>query len=125
MTEPSAEGAPDPGAVDERLLRRARRVVVAIDGPAGSGKSSVAAAVAAALDARHLDTGAIYRAITLACMRAAVPLTDGDACAGVAHAARIEQAAGRTALDGVDVEDEIRSDEISERVSTVSAHQEV
>ena len=108
--------------VSDAVQARARRLVVALDGPAGSGKSSVASAVAERLRAEHLDTGAIYRAITLACQEAGVDLTDGDACAEVARGVRITQEEGRTAVDGRDVEQEIRGDVVSAAVSVVSAH---
>ncbi len=102
-----------------------RSLVVAIDGPAGSGKSTVAALLAERLGLDHLDTGAIYRAITLACLRAGVPREDGPACAAVARAATIAQEHGRTRLDGEDVEDEIRGPAVTAAVSEVSAHGEV
>jgi GTPase len=110
------------GADLDPVRARAQRMVIAIDGPAGSGKSSVARAVADLLGAAYLDTGAIYRSITLACRRADVDLTDGDGCAAVAARVRVSQIAGRTLLDGEDVEDEIRGDAVSESVSSVSAH---
>jgi GTP-binding protein len=124
MSDDEAGTGQDPVArpVGEDVRSRARALVVALDGPAGSGKSSVAAAVAAELGATHLDTGAIYRAITLACMEADVDLTDGPACAAIAADASIEQRDGRTMLAGRDVEDAIRGDLISANVSTVSAH---
>ena len=112
-------------ASDEAVLTRVRRLRIAIDGPAGSGKSSVARAVAGRLGAEHLDTGAVYRAITLACMRSGVALGDADACAAVARRVRVELIDGRTLLDGVDVEDQIRGDDVSASVSTVSSHAEV
>lgn len=112
-------------ASDDVVVARVRRLRIALDGPAGSGKSSVARAVAERLGAEHLDTGAVYRAITLACMQADVPLADADACATIARDVRVERVAGRTLLDGVDVEDEIRGDAVSAAVSTVSAHAEV
>jgi len=59
-------------------------VVVAIDGPAGTGKSSVARGLARALNARYLDTGAMYRIVTLAALRAGVDLTDPDAVDSIA-----------------------------------------
>jgi GTPase len=98
--------------------------VVAIDGPAGSGKSTVAAEVAAALDVPHVDTGALYRAATLACLRAEVDLADGRSCTSVVVAARIDRddLAGRTFLDGEEVEDEIRGAAVTAAVSQVSAH---
>ena len=109
-------------ASDVAVLARVRSLRIALDGPAGSGKSSVARAVAERLDAVHLDTGAVYRAITLACMRAGVALDDAEACAAVARRVRVERVEGRTLLDGADVEDEIRDDAVSGAVSTVSAH---
>ena len=111
--------------MDDALRARARGLVVAIDGPAGSGKSTVAATLAARLGLRHLDTGAVYRAITLACRRAGVDPSDGAACAAVARAARVAQADRRTSLDGEDVEDEIRGPAVTAAVSRVSAHAEV
>lgn len=113
------------GSVERGVDARVRRLRIALDGPAGSGKSSVARALAAGLGARHLDTGAIYRAITLACIEAGLDLTDGPACAAVAGGVHIGQSDGRTSLDGRDVEDRIRDDEVSGAVSTVSAHPEV
>jgi GTPase len=100
------------------------RPVVAIDGPAGSGKSTVAVRVAEALEVPHVDTGALYRAATLACLRAEVDLTDGAACTSVVVGSRIERdgVAGRTYLDAEDVEDEIRGPEVTAAVSAVSAH---
>jgi len=96
--------------------------VVAIDGPAGSGKSSVAQRVAEALGLPHIDTGALYRAGALACLRADVDLDDPTACRDVVNAATIEQVDGRTLLDGEDVEAEIRGDAVTAAVSRVAAH---
>ncbi len=96
--------------------------IVAIDGPAGSGKSTVAARVATALGVPHLDTGALYRAATLAVLRADVDPDDGQACADVLAGAAITREGGRTFLDGEDVEDEIRGDAVTATVSAVSAH---
>jgi GTPase len=106
----------------ERSGAAHRRLVVAIDGPAGSGKSSVAGLVAEGLGLPHIDTGALYRAAALACLRAGVDLDEPTACARVVAAAQIERPAGRTLLDGEDVEDEIRGDAATAAVSTVAAH---
>ncbi len=100
-------------------------LVVAIDGPAGSGKSTVAGLVAEALGIPHIDTGALYRAAALACVRAGCDLDDGPACAEVVRAADIRRADARTVLDGEDVEDEIRGSEVTAAVSRVAAHGEV
>jgi GTP-binding protein len=96
--------------------------VVAIDGPAGSGKSTIARHVAEALGVPHVDTGALYRAAALACLRAEVDLDDEAACTATVEAVVIDRADGRTLLDGEDVEDEIRGDAVTAAVSTVSAH---
>jgi GTP-binding protein len=111
--------------MDEAILARARTLTVAIDGPAGSGKSTLASSLADRLGMLHLDTGAIYRAITLAVRRAGVDPADAAACAEVARSTRITQHAGRTSLDGEDVEGEIRGPDVTATVSQVSAHPEV
>lgn len=92
-------------------------MVVAIDGPAGAGKSTVARALAAALRYRYLDSGAMYRAVAL------LSLAAPDASAGVLAArARIEMPAdGTVLLDGRDVSAEIRTPEASEHASVVAA----
>jgi cytidylate kinase len=96
--------------------------VVAIDGPAGSGKSTVARGVADALGVPTLDTGAMYRSVTLAAIEAGVPLDDGDAVAAVADAARLDLGDGVVRLDGRDVSAAIRGPEVTGAVSTVAAH---
>jgi cytidylate kinase len=98
-------------------------VVVAIDGPSGSGKSSVARAVAAELRLEVLDTGAMYRAVTLAALDAGFALDAADTLADLARRTRIEIApGGRVTLDGRDVTNAIRGPEVTAAVSTVSAH---
>lgn len=96
--------------------------VVAIDGPAGAGKSTVAAALAERLGVAHVDTGAFYRAATLAVLRAGVDIADGPACARLVAGADIRRRGGRTYLDGEDVEDYIRGPAVTAGVSSVSAH---
>jgi cytidylate kinase len=96
--------------------------VVALDGPSGSGKSTVARAVAQRLGVEVLDTGAMYRAVTLAAIEAGVALDDADACTKAAAAAEIDVDHGVTRLDGRDVSAEIRGPEVTAAVSTVSAH---
>jgi GTP-binding protein len=123
--ETSEDLEPVARPVGEDVRARARALTIALDGPAGSGKSSVATVVAERLGALHLDTGAIYRAITLACQEADIDLADGPACAAVAARVTIDQRHGRTYLDGRDVEQVIRGDAVSAAVSTVSAHAEV
>ncbi len=96
--------------------------VVAIDGPSGAGKSTVARQVAVELGLEVLDTGAMYRAVTLAVLETGVEPTASDACAAVAANARIEQRGAQTLLDGRDVSVEIRAPAVNAAVSVVSAH---
>jgi CMP/dCMP kinase len=96
--------------------------LVAIDGPAGSGKSTVARGMAAALGLPTLDTGAMYRATALAALDAGVDLDDADAVATVARAADIAVEQRVTTLDGRDVSDEIRGPRVTGAVSQVSGH---
>jgi len=98
---------------------------VTLDGPSGTGKSSVARAVAARLGASYLDTGAMYRAATVAVLDAGADPDDAAAVARVVAAARIEvgTAAGTEVVrvDGVDVARRIRAAEVTRAVSAVSA----
>lgn len=96
--------------------------VVAIDGSAGSGKSTVARGVAEVLGLEVLDTGAMYRAATLAVLEAGVPLDDEAACTAVAERADIVVDGATTTLDGRDVSGPIRGPEVTAAVSEVSAH---
>ncbi len=98
---------------------------VTLDGPSGTGKSSVARAAAARLGAAYLDTGAMYRAATVAVLDAGVDPEDAEAVARVVEGARIEvgTAAGteRVEVDGTDVAERIRGAEVTRAVSAVSA----
>jgi cytidylate kinase len=96
--------------------------VVAIDGPSGSGKSTVARAVAAALGMHVLDTGAMYRSVTLRALDVGADLHDEQACAALAADARIELEDEIVRLDGQDVSEAIRGPEVTKAVSTVAAH---
>jgi cytidylate kinase len=96
--------------------------VIAIDGPAGSGKSTISQALAERLGLETLDTGASYRAVTVAALAAGVDLADLEAVAAVARAADIEIDGG-VRIDGVDVTAQIRSDAVNHAVSLVAANQ--
>ncbi|MGD9622953.1 MAG: (d)CMP kinase [Mycolicibacterium sp.] len=102
-----------------------RTLVIAIDGPAGTGKSSVARGLASSLGARYLDTGAMYRIVTLGVLRSGIDL--GDVAAIGALAAGLDLAVGhdpgedRCYLAGEDVSSEIRGDAVTKAVSAVSA----
>lgn len=95
--------------------------VIAIDGPAGSGKSTVARAVAARLHLDYLDTGAMYRAVTFAAMRRGIDLDDAEAVAHLAREIDLEVADAVT-VDGVDATIEIRTPEVTRAVSIVAAN---
>lgn len=100
-------------------------VVIAIDGPAGTGKSSVSRGLAAELGARYLDTGAMYRMVTLAVLRAGADPADAEAVGRIGSAARMsvdyDPAGDRYLLEGEDVSAEIRGDEVTRAVSAVSS----
>ena len=99
---------------------------IAIDGPVGAGKSSVADEVARRLGILHLDTGAMYRAIGLAALRSGIPLDDEAAVTALAGSVQVDvrqSAEGqRTLLNGEDVSGEIRTEEVSLAASKVSSY---
>ena len=95
--------------------------IVAIDGPSGSGKSTVARGVAERLGLDVLDTGAMYRALTLLTLERGLDPGDPTACSRAAREMELDVGA-RTLLDGRDVSDAIRGPEVTAAVSTVSAH---
>lgn len=103
--------------------------VVALDGPSGTGKSTVARRLAQRLDARYLDTGAMYRAATVAVLRAGVDPNDAGAVVAVVKSTHIDigtdPAAPSVAVDGDRVDDAIRSADVTAAVSAVSAVPEV
>jgi cytidylate kinase len=100
-------------------------VAVAVDGPAGTGKSSVSRGLARALQARYLDTGAMYRIVTLAVLRAGIDPADqaavGTASAAVQLSVGSDPDEDRSYLDGEDVSSEIRGDAVTRAVSAVSS----
>jgi cytidylate kinase len=101
-------------------------MIVAIDGPAGSGKSTVASTLARRLGFRHLDTGAMYRALTWIACRDDVEVTDGPALADLALVHPVSFAAGGLVeMDGEDVTAAIRAPEIDRLVPSVARHPEV
>jgi cytidylate kinase len=101
-------------------------MIVAIDGPAGSGKSTVASTLARRLGFRYLDTGAMYRALTWIARRDGADLGDGEALAELAlvHPVSFDDG-GRVEMDGVDVTAAIRNAEIDRLVPVVARHPEV
>jgi cytidylate kinase len=99
--------------------------VVAVDGPSGSGKSTVSRRLAAALGARYLDTGAMYRAVTWAVLQAGVDPHDAARVAAIAERVRLDigtdPAQPRVSVDGVPVDGPIRGVEVTAAVSAVAA----
>jgi len=96
--------------------------VIAIDGPSASGKGTVAEKVAAALGYRYLDSGALYRLVTLAALDAAADLGDEVALTRIAEKMAIDFRDGRIWLDGRDVTADLRSEAVSAAASRVAAH---
>lgn len=101
-------------------------IVVAIDGPAGSGKSTVARAVADRLGIGYLDTGAMYRSVAFCALRRGIDPEDADAVGRLAREVEIDLTAdGTVHVDGVDATIEIRGPEVTRAVSIVAANPEV
>lgn len=97
-------------------------MIVAIDGPAGAGKSSVARALADELGFAFLDTGAMYRCVTLACLRSGVALDDPEKSLSVANACHIELGVDSVKLNGEDVSKAIRQPEVSQSIKPIAGH---
>lgn len=95
-------------------------MIVTIDGPAGAGKSSVARRLATELGFEFLDTGAMYRCVTLACMRQHIPLDDSERVAQVASDLQIELSGTRVAMNGEDVSLAIRSPAVTKSIKNVA-----
>lgn len=110
MTEPESAAEP------------ARFLLIAIDGPAGSGKSTVGKALAASLDLQYLDTGAMYRGVTFAALRRGIDPSDADVVARLAKQVELSVDDGVVLVDGVDASIEIRGPEVTRAVSLVAAN---
>lgn len=103
-------------------MSTSRRLIVAIDGPSGAGKGTVARAVASRLGYRHIDTGAMYRAVAWKARQQQIDLTDEAAVAAVGERATFDLADGRVAIDGADVAKAIRTPEIDAAATAVARH---
>jgi cytidylate kinase len=99
-----------------------KRLIVAIDGPSGAGKGTVARGVAARLGYRHIDTGAMYRALAWKALQEGLDLLDEDAVAALGERAAFDVEAGRIAIDGQDVAAAIRTPEIDRAAAAVARH---
>ena len=101
-------------------------MIVAIDGPAGAGKSTVARRLAERLGFRYLDTGAMYRALTWLAMQRAIDLSDGDKLGELARGNQVDlDESGRVTIAGADVTSAIRQSRIDRLVPVVARHPEV
>jgi cytidylate kinase len=99
-----------------------KRLIVAIDGPSGAGKGTVARAVAARLGYRHVDTGAMYRAVAWKARAEGLDLSDERAVAALGERVRFDLENGQVAIDGHDVAAAIRTPEIDKAAAAVARH---
>ena len=99
-----------------------KTVIVALDGPAASGKSTVSGLLANRLGFAHLDTGAMYRVVAYEALRTGADVHDADAVTAIAHDLDIELDGARVFSNGVDVSTEIRTKAVSEAVSVIAVH---
>src|SRR5438132_4073781 len=95
-------------------------MIVTLDGPAGAGKSSAARALARRLDFDFLDTGAMYRAVTLSGLRAGIDLGDQQALTRLMNGFHLEMPAGRVLLNGEDVTEAIRTADVTKASGPVA-----
>ncbi|WP_107942398.1 (d)CMP kinase [Metasolibacillus fluoroglycofenilyticus] len=103
-----------------------KQIQIAIDGPAGAGKSTIAKIVAEKLNFTYIDTGAMYRAVTHKALQQNIQLDDSDALEKMLSATKIELAPSNNGqlvyVDGIDVSDVIRTNEVTANVSQLAAH---
>ena len=100
-------------------------VIIAVDGPAASGKGTIAAAVAQALGFHYLDSGALYRLVALKALRTGTGFDDGPALAALARALEVRFDGGSVLLDGADATAAIREEAVSAGASQVAVHADV
>lgn len=99
--------------------------VIAIDGPAGAGKSTIGKALASRLNLEYLDTGAMYRAVTFAAMRRGLDLADAQTIGQLARDVTLEVGDHGVLVDGIDATVEIRNPAVTSNVSVVAANSQV
>ena len=101
-------------------MQTRRKLIIAIDGPSGAGKGTLARGLAEALKYDHVDTGAMYRAVAWKAVREGLPLDDDVAVGAVARGASYDQSSGRIVIDGHDVTRDIRTPEIDRAATAVA-----
>jgi len=106
--------------IDNRRLQMPKPLIIAIDGPSGAGKGTIARTLANTLNYRHVDTGAMYRAVGWKALREGVALDDEAAVAALAEKADITVESGKASIDGHDVTAAIRTPEIDKAASSVA-----
>jgi cytidylate kinase len=99
-----------------------RSLIIAIDGPSGAGKGTVARAVAAKLNYRHVDTGAMYRAVAWKALQDQVDLGNEQAIAAIGERSRFNLEGGAVEIDGADVARAIRTPDIDRAAATIARH---
>ncbi|HKC55068.1 MAG TPA: (d)CMP kinase [Vicinamibacterales bacterium] len=97
-----------------------KRLIVAIDGPSGAGKGTIARTLAEALQYRHVDTGAMYRAVGWKAVHDGIALDDEPALAALAERSQIRLEGGRVSIDGHDITQDIRTPEMDKAASAVA-----
>jgi cytidylate kinase len=105
---------------EARAADREQRFIIAIDGPSGAGKGTIARAVARRLGYRHIDTGAMYRALAWKALQEALNISDEEALAALAARATVEVGDGQVRVDGEDVAVAIRTPEIDHTAAIVA-----
>lgn len=121
---PAGDGNAPPAEAETEVVTEPPPFVVAIDGPAGSGKTSVARAVAERFDLGYFNTGASVRAVALGAMRDGVPLDEGPPLCPFAYRVILDPE-GRVFLDGEEVSTAVRAPEVSRGASAVAVHPEL
>ena len=96
-------------------------MIIAMDGPAGTGKSTIASIIAKKLNVTYLNSGSFYRALTLSLLEAGVNLSDEEAVISFCRKQKLEYEKSRLVLNGTDVEDRLHDDIVSKNVAQVSA----